>query len=228
MSVSLCLIVWNELEGCKKDVPLIPRECFDEIYAVDGGSTDGTIEYLESQSIKVFPQSKRGLNVAYIDASNNSKCDNVVVFFPKGTIDPAFLKDFIPKIEENYELIVASRNMKGGRNEEDEHLFRPRKWFVTSLALCAMILWKREGKPIWDVLHGIKAFNNKAFKKMDILDYGVSIDIEMVARAYKKRIPRCEIPVQEFAREYGETHFKAFATGKKLLKYMLFEIFRRN
>eukprot|EP00828_Plagiopyla_frontata_P006252 TRINITY_DN12699_c0_g2_i1.p1 TRINITY_DN12699_c0_g2~~TRINITY_DN12699_c0_g2_i1.p1 ORF type:complete len:113 (+),score=22.78 TRINITY_DN12699_c0_g2_i1:3-341(+) len=58
MSVSLCLIVWNELEGCKKDVPLIPRECFDEIYAVDGGSTDGTVEYLESQSIKVFPQSK--------------------------------------------------------------------------------------------------------------------------------------------------------------------------
>lgn len=53
MKVSLCLIVWNELQGCQLDVPKLPRDAFDEIFAVDGGSTDGTIEYLESQGIKV-------------------------------------------------------------------------------------------------------------------------------------------------------------------------------
>jgi len=36
------------------DVPNIPRESYDEIFAVDAGSTDGTIEYLESQGIPVF------------------------------------------------------------------------------------------------------------------------------------------------------------------------------
>ena len=228
MSVSLCLIVWNELEGCKRDVPLLPLGIFDETYAIDGGSSDGTAEYLESQEIPVFQQSAKGLNAAYIDARNRSNYENVVVFFPKGTIDPGSLKLFIPKIENGYELIIASRNLPGAHNEEDDSFFKPRKWFVSLLAFTAAILWKREGEWIGDVLHGIKAFNNKAFDSMEIQDYGLSIDIEMVARAYKKRISRCEIPVEEYAREFGETHFKAFATGKKILKYLVFEIFRGN
>ena len=41
MTVALCLITWNELEGCKHDVPLIDRTKFDEIYCIDGGISDG-------------------------------------------------------------------------------------------------------------------------------------------------------------------------------------------
>jgi hypothetical protein len=41
MKVSLCLMVWNELEGC-------------EIDAIDGGSSDVTVEYLADQGIPVF------------------------------------------------------------------------------------------------------------------------------------------------------------------------------
>ena len=39
MRISLCLVTWNELQGCQIDVPQLPRDHFDEIYAVDGGST---------------------------------------------------------------------------------------------------------------------------------------------------------------------------------------------
>ena len=87
MKVALCLIVWNELEGCKVDVPKLPREEFQEIYAVDGASTDGTVEYLESQGIEVHQQPEDGLNAAYVHANHVSTCDAVVVFFPKGTQD---------------------------------------------------------------------------------------------------------------------------------------------
>ena len=58
VKISLCLLVWNELEGCKIDVPNLPRDSFEETYAVDGGSTDGTVEYLESQGIPVYRQPK--------------------------------------------------------------------------------------------------------------------------------------------------------------------------
>jgi len=53
LKTTLCLIVWNELEGCRLDVPKLPRNDFYEFIAVDGGSTDGTVEYLESQGIAV-------------------------------------------------------------------------------------------------------------------------------------------------------------------------------
>ena len=66
MKITLCLIVWNELEGCKIDVPRLPRNDFFEVIAIDGGSTDGTVEYLESQNIAVYRQPKRGLNAAYV------------------------------------------------------------------------------------------------------------------------------------------------------------------
>jgi len=44
--ISLCLIVWNELPGCQKDVPGLPRHLFEEVFAVDGGSTDGSVEII--------------------------------------------------------------------------------------------------------------------------------------------------------------------------------------
>ena len=60
LRVSLCLLVWNELEGCKLDVPGLPLDQFDEVYAVDGGSKDGTVAYLEQHGIKVHTQQMRG------------------------------------------------------------------------------------------------------------------------------------------------------------------------
>ena len=70
MRLSLCLMVWNELEGCKKDIPNLPINEFDEVFAIDGGSTDGTEEYLVSKGIVVYRQRKAGLNAAYVQANN--------------------------------------------------------------------------------------------------------------------------------------------------------------
>ena len=79
-----------------------------------------------------------------------------------------------------------------------------------------------------DVLHGFKGWTREAFQKMEILDYGLSIDIEMVVRSYKLRLKRCECPTHEEARGYGETHFKIWPTGKRLLAYLWFELKRKG
>lgn len=226
MTVSLCLMVWNELEGCKIDVPRLPREAFDEIYAVDGGSTDGTAEYLQSQGITVHKQPKKGLNAAYVHANHISNCDAVVVFFPKATTPPEDLLKFRPLFEQGYELVVASRQIKGSRNEEDSGLFRPRKWAVLGLALLASFLWRKEGNRVLDVLHGFKGWTREAFHQMKIIESGLSIDIEMVVRSYKMRIPRIEFPTEEIARQFGATHFRIWPTGKKLLAYLWYEVRR--
>lgn len=228
MKISLCLMVWNELEGCKIDVPKLPRDAFDEIYAVDGGSTDGTAEYLQSQGITVYTQPKRGLNAAYEHANEMSKCDAVVVFFPKATTPTEDLRKFRPLFEQGYELVVASRQIAGSINEEDAGLWRPRKWAVWGLALLGAMLWKREGYWVRDVLHGFKGWTRPAFARMKVLDHGLSIDIEMVVRAYKLRIKRTEFPTSEVSRHYGDTHFKIWPTGKKLLAYLWFELGRNG
>lgn len=228
MKITLCLIVWNELEGCKLDVPHLPRNDFYEVIAVDGGSTDGTIEYLESQGIAVYKQPKRGLNAAYVHANEVSKGDAVVVFFAKGTLPTEDVLKFRPLFESGNDLVIASRQLPGSVNEEDAHFLRPRKWAVMGLAYLAALLWCREGNIPRDVLHGFKGWKRDAFAKMKVLDTGLSIDVEMIVRSYKLKLKRIEFPTKELPRGYGETHFKIWPTGKRLLAYLWYELWRQD
>ena len=227
MTIGLCLITWNELEGCKHDIPLIDRTHFQQIYCIDGGSTDGTVEYLREQGIEVYPQTAKGLNQACIDGVNHCTCDAVVFFHPKGSIPVEDTYKFKAFFEQGYEFVVGSRMMKDSVNEEDGKLFKFRKWFVLGLGLLANILYKREGNTIGDTLHGFRGMTVSAFKKLQISNFNPSVDIEMVCRSYKFHIKRIEFPTKENSRIAGETHFKAFSTGKKLLAYMWWELKRK-
>lgn len=226
LRISLCLLTWNEIEGCRHDVPDIPFKAFDEVYAVDGGSTDGTIEYLESQGITVHRQSKRGYNQAYLTAFEKCTTDALVLFHPKGSISPATLLNFRGPLENGYDLVIGSRIIRGSRNEEDDSLLRPRKWFVCGLGLLSSVIWRRRGPLIWDVLHGLRGMRRDHFFAIEPLEVGLSIDLEMVVRSYRKRFRAMEFPVEEQPRLAGETHFKAFRTGKLLLNYLLQEFKR--
>lgn len=227
MQVSLCLLTWNELEGCIADVPLIARDDFFEVFAVDGGSTDGTVQYLESQGITVHQQTKRGLNAAYVEANRLAQGEAVVVFFPKGTTPVSDATQVARKLTENFDVVIASRQIAGSRNEEDSKVLKPRKWAVRVLAIFVSIIWRQRGTvTIYDVLHGFKGWKKAAFEKMDILDEGLSIDLEMVVRGYKLGLPMIEIPTSETPRFYGESHFSFWSTGRKLLRYLKFEFGR--
>jgi len=226
--VTLCLLTWNEIEGCRHDVPRLPVDRFEEVYAIDGGSTDGTCEYLTSVGIPVHRQDQPGYNGAYLSAFRRCTTDAVLMFHPKGGVDPTTVLGARPLLEQGADLVIASRLIAGGTNEEDGRLLKPRKWFVQALGLAASLVWRREGYRIRDVLHGYRAMRRDAFFAISPLARGVSMDIEMVVRSYKKRLRRVEFPVEERPRLGGQTHFKALSTGSKLLRYFWFELRRAD
>ncbi len=125
-------------------MPLIERSWFDAIYAVDGKSTDGTVEYLKQQGIPVYTQPRKSLNAAVVYAFEKCSTDALILFHPKGTIAPASLGQFRRPFEEGVDFVVASRMICHGRNEEDDRSLKPRKWFVLALALAAASLFRRE------------------------------------------------------------------------------------
>jgi len=228
ISIALCLITWNEIDGVKHDVPYIDHTKFDQIFCLDGGSKDGTIQYLESEGITVYQQKEKGINQACIEAAEYCTCDAFIFFHPKGTIPVDDIYKFRSYYEQGYEFIVGSRMMKGGHNEEDEKILKPRKWFVLGVGLIEKLFFKREGNTIWDTMHGFRGMTVRAWKECGISKFDRSIDVEMVARAYKKKIKRIEFPTSESPRLGGETHFKALSSGWQVLKYLFWELFLRK
>jgi hypothetical protein len=95
--------------------------------------------------------------------------------------------------------------------------------------LLAAALWKRSTFPqpiVWDVLHGFRGMRRDNFFAIDPLPTGVSLDLEMVVRSYRKGFRITEFPSIEKPRPHGATHFAAWPTGKKLLRYVLQELRR--
>ena len=56
---ALFISTFNEIEALPKQFPRIPISTFDEVYALDGGSTDGTLEFYEKNGIEVIKAVKR-------------------------------------------------------------------------------------------------------------------------------------------------------------------------
>ena len=54
----------------------------------------------------------------------------------------------------------------------------------------------------------------------------MSIDLEMVARAYKLGLTIEQFPTSEVGRLEGATHFPALKTGSRLLGYLWREVWR--
>lgn len=222
MNISLCLLTWNEIYGCQKVVPALPTEIFSEVFALDGGSTDGTVEYLESVSFPVIPQQQRSYNAAYIEALGHYSGDAVVFYHPKGTVDEASLPLLADKLASGFDLVIASRMLPESRNEEDDQFLRHRKWFGLALSHAASLRWNRQAVPrVSDPLHGYRGLSRSFAETLTLQPTGVTADLEMVHAAYRTGVRVAEVPVDESEREVGRTHFPAYTTGRSLLRYLL-------
>ena len=220
--ITLCLLTWNEIHGCEQVIPNLPHESFSEVFALDGGSTDGTVEYLGAQGITVVHQRVRSYNAAYVEAIEHYSGDGIVFYHPKGTVDERSLPLLVRELEAGRDLVIASRMIHGATNEEDVQLIRHRKWFGKGLSLAADRRWNRSHIPrITDPLHGYRGCSRGFTDSLQLRGTGVTADLEMVRHAYEKGMSVSEIPVDESEREIGGTHFPALKTGRQLIRYLL-------
>ena len=222
MRISLCLLTWNEIEGCRADVPDLPLDSFSEVFALDGGSIDGTVEFLRDTGVTVVPQRVRSYNAAYREAIEHYTGDAILFYHPKGTVAEGTLPLMIEALTVGNDLVIASRMLPTSRNEEDDQVIRHRKWFGIGLALAASLRWKRGGGPrVSDPLHGYRGCSRRFTSSLNLQPTGVTADLEMVHYAYLTGARIAEVPVTESKRVQGTTHFPALSTGRHLVRYLL-------
>jgi len=128
MKIDFVILTLNEIDGLREMFPKISPQGLNKIFAVDGGSTDGTLEYFKEHQVPVIAQSKKGRGEAMRLAVAQSTADALIFFSPDGNEDPKDIPQFKDYLEKGFDLVIASRMMAGAVNEEDIHWFRPRKW----------------------------------------------------------------------------------------------------
>jgi glycosyltransferase involved in cell wall biosynthesis len=216
---ALFISTLNEIEGITKLFHQIPVSSFDECYALDGGSTDGTIEFFEENNIKVIKNVKKGevFNVG----AEIAECENLVFFAPDGNEDPGDILHLLEKLKEGYDMAIGSRFMEGARNEEDGKLLPWRAWANRVFSLLVRFLW---GGEITDSINGFRSIKRSKLMEMVLEPTGFDIEFQMTIRGLKLGHKIKEIPTREGDRIGGKSSAYSLPTGMLMLKRLIREI----
>jgi glycosyltransferase involved in cell wall biosynthesis len=131
MRVTLLALTLNEIDGVKAILPRIPRDLIQQLLVVDGGSTDGTIEWLRDNGYAVHVQTRPGIRYAYLEALPLIEGDVIISLSPDGNCDPAALPRLIDKMREGYDMVIGSRYLDGAVSEDDDIVTAFGNWLFT-------------------------------------------------------------------------------------------------
>jgi glycosyltransferase involved in cell wall biosynthesis len=215
MRTTLLLPTLNEIEAIQVIVPQIRREWVDEIIVIDGGSTDGTVDFMRSHGFQVLSQSGRGFGRGMREGMHAASGDVVVEFTPDGNAIPADIPRIVDKMHEGYDLVIASRYLGSARSDDDDWLTAKGNWLFTTIV---NILF---GARYTDVLVGFRAYRREAALTLGMDAPGLSWPCQSSMRFARAGFKVGEIPANEPARIGGTRKMRPFKTGMEITKLIL-------
>jgi glycosyltransferase involved in cell wall biosynthesis len=219
MTTTLLVMTWNEIDGMKAIMPKVDRTWVDQIIVVDGGSTDGTIEYAREHGYEVYVQKQRGFRHAYIEVWPLVRGDIVITFSPDGNSVPELIPALIKKMAEGSDMVIASRYLPGATSDDDDVVTGFGNWLFTrtvNLLHCAhytdvMVIYRAYRK---DMAAELGLDQESAYVLPETL-FRTKISWEplLSVRAAKAKLRITEIPGDEPARIGGERKLQILQWG---------------
>jgi len=231
MKVTLLVPTLNEIAGMKEIMPRIKNEWVDQIIILDGGSTDGTIEYAKEQGYHVYVQKKIGFRNAYTEVWPMITGDIVITFSPDGNSIPEAILPLIDKMKEGHDMVIASRYLGEAKSEDDDVVTGFGNWMFTSLV---NLLY---GAHYTDAMVIYRAYKTKIIYDLDLdkdvgfifaeklLNTHVSWEPLLSVRAVKRKLKIAEISASEPPRIGGVRKLKIFKWGAVFLFQFIREKF---
>lgn len=219
MKITLLIVTWNEIDGMKQIMPRVKKEWYDQIILLDGGSTDGTIEYAKEQGYEVHVQTQPGIRNAYMEVLPKIKGDVISFFSPDGNSIPELIPDLHAKMREGYDMCIVSRYLGSAESEDDDIVTGFGNWLFTNTVNIlhggkytdAMVIFRAVRKQlIYDLdlhLDESYALPEKLFRTK------ISWEPLLSVRAAKRKCKVTEIPGDEPARIGGERKLKVLKWG---------------
>lgn len=220
---AIVLLTLNEVQGLTALWDRIPRDRFRELVAVDGGSKDGTREFLAARGVPILDQTIPGRGVAFRVAAEACHAERLIFYSPDGNEDPDDIERLDDLLLAGARLAIASRFAKGAVNEEDVSPFRPRSWANQGLTALANLLFN-EGPWVTDTINGFRALRRADLLALDTSVKRFPIEYQISIRSMARRWPIAELATNEGQRIGGASKALSWPVGKDHLKVLLSEL----
>jgi glycosyltransferase involved in cell wall biosynthesis len=230
-TVSIFMATLNEIDGLRAILPRISREWYDELIVIDGGSTDGTLDYLKSQGINVQSEQRKGVVNAYCQGFRETTGDIFITFTPDGNCIPELIPELIREARKGYDLVFVSRYLPPAKSYDDGLITGFGNFMFNQVV---NILF---GSRHTDLLGGFRAYRRSAVLKMGLhtqseeswlrarFDLLNTWEVGGSIRATKLKLRTKEISGSEPKRIGGISKVSILWNGSMLVAQILSELF---
>jgi glycosyltransferase involved in cell wall biosynthesis len=218
-TISLVIPTLNEIDGMRVIMPRINREWVDQILILDGGSTDGTVEWSLDNGYEVHVQQEPGIRQAYMEALPRLRGDILITFSPDGNSIPEKLPELIAKMREGYDMVIVSRYLGDARSEDDDWLTAFGNWLFTRTVNVlhggrytdAMVIYRAYRKAL---ISELELDQDRWYTTPEwLFRCRISWEPMLSARAALRRLRVLEIPGDEPPRIGGTRKLRVFQWG---------------
>ena len=212
-------------------MPQIKKEWCDQIIILDGGSTDGTIEYARDNGYFVYVQKKKGFRHAYIEVLPYIEGDVIITFSPDGNSIPELIPELIQKMAEGYDMVIASRYLGDAKSEDDDLITAFGNWLFTGTVNLlfrahytdAMVILRAYKKQL---IYDLALDKDKSYELPEkLFNTRISLEPLLSVRAAKRKLKVAEIPGPEPPRIGGERKLQIWRWGAAYYFQFIREVF---
>jgi len=205
----VCILIptLNEAETIGEIIADFKREGFENIFVIDGNSTDSTREIAESAGVRVEIQRGKGKGTAVRQAFELIDSEIIVMIDGDGTYSPSEVRKLLePIYNDEADHVIGNRFAYGGAFVR---LHRLGNWGLNRVFSIGY------GIKLKDILSGYRAFTKAAVNRMALVKEGFEIEAEMAIESVKKGIRIKEVPIT-YKKRKGESKLNFVRDGSRI------------